>query len=358
MSATRCVIGDRFGRVLTEFVPYLDPVSWIQNGQGKTAIRLSTLDPKATEENLRISNRIYLEFDNGLPPWGGVLDLPRRWSRGVVTATAYTIENLMEYRCTGKNDAFYEQPAGAIFRELLRREEDQDPMGITIGSIWMGGRPHWPRYHYKSLWYVFDYSLRRLERCDFRFVPYIDNGYIRFRANFYQVAGEDKSATIALVEGRNTAADLVLEEQGSVINQHYAVSEGSTWGPERLVVPARDPESIARYGLRETGKVYPGVSVPSTLEMHTRRVLNTNSSPRRIFSLEVTNHTPGRFGDYDLGDVVACTLPSFGFGGFGGAVRILGREYDPGTEVCKLVVEEPREIEPWISQEDVEAGDE
>ncbi len=350
----RVLIGDRFGRIIAEAVAGVGGVSWILNGIGKTTLALPASDPKATATNLQIGNRVYIEMDHGLPVWGGVIDLPRVWSGGTITVTCYDIAHLLEYRCTGKNDAFYEQPAGVVFRELLEREELQDPLGIVPGSIWMGGHPHWPRYHYKSLWYVLDYSLRRMERCDFRFVPYLDNGYIRFRADLYQVAGMDKSAAVALIEGRNTAAGLRMEEQGGVINQHHAVGEGSTWGPERLVVAARDAESIATYGLRETGKVYSGVSMPATLEMHARSVLDTNSSPRRIFSFEVTNDVPGRFADYELGDVVSCVLPSFGFGGFDGTVRVLAREYVPATGVCRLVVEEPHAVEPWIYSEDLE----
>ena len=350
----RVLIGDRFGRILTELVPSIDPVSWILDGVGKTAIGLATTNPKATEEFLRIGNRVYLEFENGLPAWGGALDLPRRWGGGTVRTAAYGIERLFETRCTEKNDSFYERPAGVIFQELLKREEAQDPLGITIGSIWMGGHPHWPRYHHKSLWYVFDYSLKKMERCDFRFTPYLESGSIKFRADFYQVAGDDKSANVTLIEGRNVTADAGIEEQGWLVNQHYAIAEGSTWGSERLVVAARDPASIAKYGRRETGKVYPGVSVPSTLEMHARSVLDTNSEPRRIFSLAVTDHAPARFADYDLGDVVGCVLPSFGFGGFDGTVRILAREFDPEAGTCKLVVEEPHSVEPWIYSEDLE----
>ncbi len=349
----RVLIGDRFGRILTEVVAGVDPVAWILNGIGKTAISLATSNAKATEEYLRIGNRVYMEMDEGLPAWGGVLDMPRTWGGGVVTTTCYGIEHLMKYRCTGKNDAFYERPAGYIYRELLRREEAQDPLGVTIGEIWMGGRPHWPRYHGKSLWYVLDYSLRRMERCDFRFVPYIDNGHIRFRADFHQVAGEDKSGKLALIEGRNTAAGLRMQEQGGVINQHFAAGEGSTWGTERLVMAARATESMAKYGLRETFKVYSGVSVQSTLEMHARNVLDTNSEPRGIFSLEVTNHDPAMFSAYGLGDTVACVLPSYGFGGFDGTLRVLAREFDPETGNCRLVVEEPQAVEAWVYQVDV-----
>jgi len=354
----RVLIGDRFGKIINEVIADIGPVSWVLDGIGKTALTMATSDGKATANNLQIGNRVYAEMDKGLPPWGGVIDLPRVWSGGTITVTCYTVEHLLDYRVTEKNASFYGLPLGAILTRLLAREEEQDPLGIVPGSIWMGGHPHWPRYHYKSLWYVLDYSLSRMERCDFLFTPYIDNGYIKFRADFFQEAGADKSSSVALIEGRNTAAGLRLEEQGAVVNTHTAVSEGSTWGPERITVTARDSDSVATYGLRETGKVYAGVSMPATLEMHGRSVVNTNSNPRRIFSLEVTNNTPGTFADYGLGDTVACVLPSFGFGGFDGKVRILGREYNPATGVCKLVVEEPHAIEPWIYTEDEQETEE
>lgn len=348
----RILVGDRFGRIITELAADVDPVSWILTGIGRSGLTLAVTDPKATDEILLIGNRVYLEMDHGLPAWGGVIDMPRVWSGGTVSVRLYEITHLLQYRCTRKNDAFYDQPVGTILRTLLEREEQQDPLGIVVGSIWTGGRPHWPRYHYKSLWYVLDYSMRKLERCDWSFTPYIDGGHIRFRADLYQRAGIDRSASVALVEGRNTAAGLRLEEQGGVVNTHFAVAEGSTWGPERTVVTARDIESVARYGLRETGTVYPGVSDPATLEMHARYQIDTHSAPRRIFSLEVTDDVPGRFVDYGLGDTVRCLLPSFGFGGFRGTVRIIGREYDPSTGTCKLVVEEPHAVEPWVYQDE------
>lgn len=352
MALQRILVGDRFGRPLADLRAEVGPTSWVLTGLGRSSITLSTSDAKAIEENLRIGNRLYLEFDNGLPAWGGVLDLPRAWKDGTVTVSAYTIERLLEYRCTRKNDSFYERPAGAIFRQLLRREEIQDPMGITFGEVWTGGRSHYPRYHYKSLWYVLDYSLRRLERCEWLFVPILQNNRIRFEANFYQQAGSDRTQDTAVVEGRNAAEGLSLTEQGGVVNTHFAVAEGATWGPDRQVVVARDNESAALYGLRETGKVYPGVSTQATLEMHATNTLNTHGAPRRIFTFDVTDHEPGLFAAYDIGDRITCQLPSFGFSGYDDVIRIKAREYNPMTGECSLVVEEPRDQPYWIYEDE------
>ena len=347
----RVLIADRFGRLLTEVQADVGPVSWLLNGIGRASIALATSDAKATAEHLEIGNRVLLLFDNGLPPWGGVLDLPRVWGGGQVSVAAYGIERLLNYRVTARSDNFDGQPAGAIFKTLLQREEEQEPLGIRLGEVRNGGRLHYPRYHYKSLWYVLDYSLSRMERCDWRFRPYLENEFLRFQAAFYEQAGADVSGSAALVEGRNVAADSSLTEQGEVVNTHFAVAEGTDWGVERAVIVGQDAQSRARYGLRETGTVYAGVSAPGTLEMHAVNCLRENSSPRRIFGLEVTNAAPGAFADYDLGDRVRCLLPSFGFGGYDGLVRIIGREYDPASGRCTLAVEEPREPAYWVYQD-------
>jgi hypothetical protein len=350
----RALIGNRFGTIIAEVVGDIDSTSWILNGIGKSGLTLAKSDANVNEETLRINNRIYMEFDNGLPAWGGILAMPRDWTPGTVHMAAYTIEEALKTRHTRKTDAFYERPAGVIFRELLLQEEVEDPLGITIGEIWQGGNPHWPRYHYKSLWYVLDYSLRRMEICDFKFTPYLDNGVIKFRTDFYQVAGDDKSGTVELTEGRNTASGLKLREQGSIINKYTSVSEGSTWGPERSVVIARYNESVAKYGLMEQAKVHAGVSQVATLEMHARNAINTHAEPRKLFTLPVVDQEPARYAAYGLGDTIRATLPSFGFDGFDGTLRVLGREFDPATGECELVVEEPRTFEPLIQDEDID----
>ena len=348
------LVGDRFGTVIAEMQGDVGAVSWILNGIGRTSLVTIKSNSKTTEENLRIGNRIYIEFDDsvGLPPWGGVIDLPRRWEAGKVVVSCYGIEQLLKTRVTRKNDAFYDRPAGTIFSDLLWRTEQKDPLGIVIGNVWIGGRQHWPRYHYKPLWSVLTDSLRKMEQCDFRFIPYLESGRILFRAEFYQVAGADKTSSVALVEGRNVATGLTLEEQGIIVNVCNAVGAGSTWGAERLVIVARDSGSFAHYGLREDGVVYSSVSEPGTLEMHARNELLQQSEPRRIFSLPVTNEDPGKFADYDLGDSVRCILQTFGFGGYDGTLRVLAREFDPGTGGCKLAVEEQNDADVWIYQDE------
>ena len=350
----KVLMGDRFGRILGEITPQIDSISWILNREGKTKIIVSRNSNDFDETLLRVGNRIYIDPENGLPPWGGVVDLPRTWPSFGVVLSCYGIESAYQTRVTDKNAVFYNQQAGDIFRLLIQREETKDPLGVTIGSIWQGGKPHGPRYNHMSMWDVLDYSIRRMERCDFRFTPYLADGYIRFRADFYQIAGSNKTASVSIQEGRNAGAATEVEELGTLINTHYAIGEGSVWDQTRMVTITKDLSSISKYGLRESAQIYSGTSMQSTLEMQGRNVIRLNSEARRYFRLPVSNNSPGAFADYDLGDVIGCKLPSFGFSGYDHEVRVLARDFSPSNGSCELLVEEQNEPQYWIYQEDLD----
>lgn len=71
--AYRLLVADLTGTVLTELKPRLEKVSWVENDVGQMTFALAKTDPKLQERYLRFGNRVLVEFDNGLPPWGGVI---------------------------------------------------------------------------------------------------------------------------------------------------------------------------------------------------------------------------------------------------------------------------------------------
>ena len=349
----KVIIGDKFGKVLGEINPYIDTMSSILNGIGRTKLTISKNSSDFRSDLLQIGNTLYVEMSNGLPPWGGILDLPYVWSDASVSIDCYEITQRFKTRVTDKRASFYGMQAGTIFRLLLTREEDQSPMGLVMGSIWEGGDPHYPVFHHTSIWDALDYTLRQMERCDFTFVPFLEDGYIKFKANFYQIAGEDKTSEAAFAEGRNIGFITNVEERGEIINAHYAIGDGTDWSEDRLVIVTEDLKSIAMYGRRETSVIYSGTSMSSTLTMQGRNVIRLNSQPRVIFRAAVTNNEPGSFSSYDLGDTLACQLPSYGFNGFYDSVRVIAREFNPNNGQCELALEVQNEPEFWIYQEEM-----
>lgn len=353
----RILIGDKFGKIIAEPEVLVGPTSWILNEIGRSVFYISRKDSKATEEVLEIGNRVYIDFNNGLPVWGGVIDLPRGWQQGVITVHCYGIEQLLRFRRTAKAESYYGYLVGGIFHDSIDRTNQVDPLGIDFGHIWYGGREHYPRYNYKDLWYVINYSIRVMETCDFRFEPYISGEQIRFRATFRQVYGIDKHESVALIQDKNVDSSLMMEEQGDIINRHIAVAEGSVWDESRSVRIAQSPESIAKYGLREYREIYPKVSMPATLELLASKGVEDNANPKKFFTLETLDAEPAPFASYDIGDTVHCELPDYTFGGFRDDIRVKGREYDPLTGKASLVVEHPEVVQYYLSDEALEESD-
>ena len=115
MSFTELKVASRSGRILAELKANIRSISWRLNKVGKVEFEVSTLDPKAAETNLRYGNRVLFEFENGLPNWGGVIEPPRTWDRGVIKVTALSGEQLFKFRTTDKGRYFTNASVGAIF---------------------------------------------------------------------------------------------------------------------------------------------------------------------------------------------------------------------------------------------------
>lgn len=334
------LIGDRFGRVIAEASPGIGPLPWRLNEITKTTLAFAKTDPKTTADNLRYGNRVLVQFDDdvGLPDWGGTMEPARDWKTAEVAVTCYSIEYLLQFRDTARTRAFDSVPVGHIFYRVLQEAEEQQSLGITFGPVWTGGALHYPRYHFKSLWWILHDSLIQIEHCDFRFVPQLVNGHIVFQAELYEELGEDKSGRWALKEGKNVT-DARVTEQGPLVNEFTAVGAGTTWGPDRAVSIAREETSSQMYGLRQDGRVFAGVTQQTTLDRHAITEVEKNSYPHMRVGLEVANVPPAEFRRYEVGDVLRCILPSYDFDGFDENVRILAREYEPGSGRCKLVAE-------------------
>ena len=339
MSFARFTVGDISGNKLAELSPDIGSISWRLNKVGKVKFSLADIDAKAIRDNLRFGNRVLIEFDNGLPNWGGVIDPPRKWDGSRVTLTAYSGAHLFKYRITDKNRLFYGSSVGSVFRTLINETNLDEDTGVVIGSIYGAGTSHSPEYHYKNLLDIFQKSLTgRMSTSDFDFTPSLSGGRIIFTANFYDSKGEDKT-NYGLVQGRNISR-IRLSEQGPIINLWDVAGEGTDWDTDRIVSSARNSDSVNAYGLRQGIKIYLDVSTQAALDDHALRLVSDFGNPLNIFELEVVDKEPAQYGDYDLGDTISLLAPDYGFDGTNTTVRILDRSYDPRSGLCSLVVQE------------------
>lgn len=339
MSFARFIVADKSGTTLAELSPDIGPISWRLNRVGKVDFSLAVTDPKSIANYLKFGNRVLIEFENGLPNWGGVIDPPRKWDGSNITCRAYSGAYLFKYRTTDKGRYFAGASAGTIFQTLIQETNAIEDTGVVIGDIYTSGSGHLPSYHYKCLLDIFQKSLtKRLSTSDFDFVPTESGGRIIFTTNFYESKGVDKTQW-ALTQGANLTR-IGLIEQGPIINSWDVAGEGTNWGSERLTANEQNIDSIALYGLRQDSKVYSDVSYQSTLDDHADNLLAVTKNPYNIFTLSVLDKKPAGFADYDLGDTISLMAPDYGFGGIDTTVRILSRSFVPDTGICDLVVQE------------------
>lgn len=339
MSFVRVIVGNRNGAKLAELDADVLNVSWRLNEIGKCEFSIANTNPKATAVNLQYNNRVVLQFTNGLPDWGGVIQPPRKWDGHEIKVTALSAEHILKTRTTDKGRYFTADTVGSIFQALINEMNIDYDTGIAIGDIYLGGTVHSPDYHFKSILSIIQDSLtKRLSTCDFAITPNITDTTIGFLANFYEQRGTSKTS-FALIQGNNVKP-LTLTEQGTIINKWHCAGEGTGWGNERITAEAFDTASIELYGLQEGSAIYGDVSVLGTLQDNAENLLSESAYPYNIFSVKAISAPPAYFSDYDIGDIITLQAHNIGFGGTNTTVRVLAREFFPQDEVCNLVVQE------------------
>lgn len=334
--AVETLIFERTGALLARIQPAWESITWRLNGIGLAKYSLPYTDLACTPDGLRPGNRLLVRFDNGLPDWAGVIDLPRRRTPGGVGVTAYSGEYLFSLRRTAQGRYFTTTAPGTIFESLIQETNAVWPTGITPGVIYTGGTARTLEYHYHDLWARIQ-DLQALTGYDFVVLPRYEAGALSFLAYWYQRRGDDLSATVHLVEGLNAEIP-TLDEQGPLYNAVRVVGQGTTWGSERPVsTPAIDSDSIAEYGYREQ-VVFTNAVEQTTLDAGAEALVATYAAPSARLTVVAANSEPATFAAYDVGDTVKVRAflrwPGWSYEM---AVRVLAREWTPAGK-CRLEV--------------------
>lgn len=334
--AIEALIFARTGALLARIEPAWESVVWRLNGVGLAKFSLAYTDAACTPDVLKPGNRLLVRYDNGLPDWGGVLDLPRRRTAGGVGVTAYSAEYLLSLRRTAKGRYFSSQEPGLIYKALIEEANAVWPTGITPDYVYAGGEGRSPEYHYHDLLARIQ-DLQALSGYDWVVLPRYEGGTLTFCAYWYQRRGADLSDTVHLVEGLNVEVT-TLDEQGPLYNAVRVVGQGTTWGDERPVSAAAiDSASVAEYGYREQA-TFTNATEQETLDAGAEALLAAYSAPSARLTISAEDRAPALFAAYDVGDTV--TVRAFlrwpGWA-YEAAVRVRAREWTPAGK-CRLEV--------------------
>lgn len=317
--------------------------SWSMNGEGRASFAYPTRKADVVNESvLQFGNYLLIE-NSALPAWVGVIDTPRLWASRSVTVSAYTPERILANRI-GEMERVLNTSAGAIFEYIVNQSNTYEKTALTIGNVWKGGETRQETLHPTA----FSEDLRRIrERSkeEYAWRPIVTpDGRLVIYADWTQRLGADYD--VMLHEGRhggNIEDDSVLFiEDGKIINFLFGYGEGSNWTSKPSAY-LTDSDSLARYGLRMTGRKY-DATTRAGVEKNVKTDIGNESRPVRRFSLTALN-VGDTFKYIALGNGMTVQFQNVGFTdgvvGYRGKVRIIGMSYENATpNKIRLVVEE------------------
>ncbi len=336
-------VGNRRGTIIGELAGQLDTPTWATDGYGMAAMTLPLQAAMAAGPLLEFGNRIYIEFSNGLAPWGGVLDVPREVTLGQIRLQFYEAAYMLNWRLTPRM-AMYTgseaRPAADVLLDLV------EPTGLIVGydlTAAAGGESVDVEFHLDSL----STAAQKLRDVDaglhyfLRPLP-LGRGSIQFELVAFRDALADHTARAVLIQGHNLVDWSVLE-QGPIHNEvlvgvgDFINGEGSY--AELHVAGA--PASQGRYDLRQHLISLPdeeGESGPGRAERRAHAHLAAYGRPRRRVRGACLNLPPALYRDYGIGSRVRieASTPM----ATAEELTVIGMEFRPAAGALSLVFDD------------------
>lgn len=292
---------------------------------------------KCTEENLQFGNLIYIDHPK-LPPWGGVIDVPREWGGNTVTINAYSAEYILKFRRDESINKL-SLPPGGIFNYIInvanRNGDTRIKKDYTLSEeesiAWE-----------LNLLDMYDEVTRLAEDTENEWilVPRVVDGELEFLAQWAKELGVETN--FLLKEGFNIEdGNAIISESGEIANDILGIGSGTT-ETNKPRINVKDSISIKNYGLRQTSitineKEYQAV------EIATKAELSKKKNPQKTFSL-VALDIGDTWENINLGNRHYLQMRTTGFQnnalGLDTEVRVIGMTYHEDENKLELNCEE------------------
>ena len=326
------LIADKTGRILAELTPDIQHCSWLLSNYGEASLVFAADDPAVTSGIVAPGRRVLLRFDNGLPPWGGVIDVPVDLNGVTSTYRAYEAPYLLKWRLTGANLTGTMNLA-TLATAAMNAANDAEPTGISLRTLGEIDYDLAVDYHYTP---VADVLADIAARAEFYTVGRLGAG-IEFDMYLGETVGRDRSGQVWLIQGVNMQRPQVVI-QGPIVNQVVAAEKDGSWDVEaadaREILIQSDTASVYAYGLRQE---LIQTDDNETLSGAATGHLEEFALPYSALATDVLNLAPATFGQYDLGDTISVLLLE-AYGGQETTRRVIGREFRPADGVCTVIL--------------------
>lgn len=321
--------------------------SWVLNDIGRCQFRLATFtDPNCTRQVLQYGNFVLVEHiptrdefgtvRGTLPPWVGFITPPQEWDYGLITVTAYSAENLFDFRPMPYVDTY--GSAGALFTQIINYANALNGFPLTQGNIFTDSNYFGAQFRLSGYGEILNLSKNVTQDWDVTPQKSVNN-QLSLLANWYFQKGVTVNGVFSEGVGGNMKLPR-LTEQGKLVNVVNGYNAANSKGTRQISVQV-DQASQADYGILGENQNF-SVGAGAAVDTATQSYLNQHSRP--FITLELTALDVGKtFTDLVVGNVWNVVLKSLGFygGGIGfqGAVRLTGVEFDDWTNEARLTTQ-------------------
>jgi len=338
--------GDFIGRIAGE----TGPVSWRTDDYGRMTLTMPAAMAAAQRELIEYGNQIMLTWDNDLPAWVGVIDVPRENTPGRTVVHAYSLEYTLGWSLTRRYDVYRDEQPDQVLTRLVELAGRTDIRAYNAGSV---AEPVGEViFSYDTLLEAAERLRKRNDRLHWFIAQEGGRDVLRPSLWTYYGYRRDRRADIRLVEGHNLI-NVETVDQGPLFND-VTVAAGNddptadASGQQGLVYGIYHP---SRYGQRQRFVPLPEVEVDLTTGntlAELVRVLgplaqaeyDRYARPRLRYRGTCINRPPARFGSYTLGDLVTVELSGFNRRWVELDVVVVGMEFDPESGLLTVVGEQ------------------
>lgn len=337
--------GDFIGRLTGE----VGPVSWRIDGYGRLTMAMPPVTAASRRELIEYGNQVMVTWDNGLPPWIGVIDVPRENAPGRTTLNFYSMEYTLGWMLTRRYDVYRDEPPDHVLTRLIQLSGRSDI--VAYGAAIVAEPVGEVIFSYDTLLEAAERLRERNERFHW-FISREGRHVPRPSLWTYYGYRHDRRADVRLVEGYNLI-NVETVEQGPLFND-VTVAAGNddpaadASGQQGLVYGIYRP---SRHGRRERFVPLPEVTVDLTTGNTLAEIVRVlgpmaqaeyerYARPRLRYRGTCINRPPSKFGSYGLGDLVTVELNGFDRRRVELDVVVVGMEFDPESGLLTVVSED------------------
>lgn len=344
------LVSDRYGKPLGELQTHgaIDSVTWRIDGHSALKMTLSPDIQDDKPELVMVGNKVLIYFTNGLPDWGGVMDLPIEYSDRAIDVTLYSAEYMLNWPLTPR---MYHRTAFArdILADLAAMVDLPGEYGISVvqsSYLETGGDDEEieAEFSFEPLASVIGKLQDKDPLLHYFIRPAVYDG--RVNLDFIVYRGELTEVPDArLLQGHNFVGVGVLD-QGPIFNEFIVAGQGTDFNEGGATYfTVGDEESGRRFYRRGKFLAHPLEDANSgQLAVLGYGELRKYAAPRTRFRGRLLDLPPAEFQSIGLGQRVTAELQWPPPDGVTVDVTVIGMEYEPGTGTLNLVVEYAGEL--------------